>query len=94
MGGGYKKIKKNINHNSNDILTTIEGAKEYFNINNRQLRLNIPQYYLKPRDWFSVPPHLWEDGLPAFMVNYQFNEYRTNRVIILATVSFFPLRAL
>ncbi|EJO3305109.1 fimbrial biogenesis outer membrane usher protein [Escherichia coli] len=78
-GVDTKKIKKNINHNSNDILTTIEGAKEYFNINNRQLRLNIPQYYLKPRDWFSVPPHLWEDGLPAFMVNYQFNEYRTNR---------------
>ncbi|ENP0255132.1 FimD/PapC N-terminal domain-containing protein, partial [Escherichia coli] len=32
-GVDTKKIKKNINHNSNDILTTIEGAKEYFNIN-------------------------------------------------------------
>ena len=56
----------------------IAGADENFDINNQRLVLTIPQSYLKPQDWLSTPPYLWDDGLPALMVNYNFNGLKQN----------------
>ncbi|HCY2330281.1 TPA: fimbrial biogenesis outer membrane usher protein [Escherichia coli] len=56
-----------------DILIFIQDAEEYFDINNQKLILNIPQSYIKPKGWLNTPPKLWESGVPALMVNYQFN---------------------
>ncbi|EPH4164643.1 fimbria/pilus outer membrane usher protein [Escherichia coli] len=76
-GVDSKKIKKK-EIGTGDILTFINEASENFNLNNRQLKLIVPQSYLKPRDWLSTPEHLWDAGIPALMLNYRFNEYRTN----------------
>ncbi|EQC3334523.1 fimbria/pilus outer membrane usher protein [Escherichia coli] len=61
-----------------NITKIINGATENFDANNQKLILNIPQIYLKPQDWLSTPPHLWDDGMPALMVNYQFNGMKQN----------------
>ena len=61
-----------------NILQLIEGASENFDTNNQKLILNIPQSYLKPQDWLSTPPHLWDEGVPALMVNYLFNGIKQN----------------
>ncbi|WP_024212622.1 fimbria/pilus outer membrane usher protein [Escherichia sp. TW14182] len=56
-----------------NITQIIHGATENFDTNNQKLVLNIPQSYLKPQDWLSTPPHLWDRGMPALMINYLFN---------------------
>lgn len=61
-----------------NITQIIHGATENFDTNNQRLILNIPQHYLKPQDWLSTPPHLWDDGMPALMMNYQFNGMKQN----------------
>ncbi|ENQ1254766.1 fimbrial biogenesis outer membrane usher protein [Escherichia coli] len=61
-----------------DISNIFNGAHEDFDTNNRKYTLSIPQSYLKPQDWLSTPSHLWDDGIPALMVNYQFNYIKQN----------------
>ncbi|WP_411670285.1 fimbria/pilus outer membrane usher protein, partial [Escherichia coli] len=61
-----------------NIAYIIQGATEKFDANNQKLILNIPQSYLKPQDWLSTPPHLWDEGMPALMVNYLFNGIKQN----------------
>lgn len=61
-----------------DIAKIIQGATENFDVNGQKLILKIPQTFLKPQDWLSTQPHLWDDGIPALMVNYQFNGYNQN----------------
>lgn len=60
------------------ITQIIKGASECLDTNNQRLILNIPQTYLKPQDWLSTPPHLWDYGMSALMVNYQFNGMEQN----------------
>ncbi|EHH6605769.1 fimbrial biogenesis outer membrane usher protein [Escherichia coli] len=61
-----------------NIAYIIQGATEKFDANNQKLILNIPQSYLKPQDWLSTPHHLWDEGMPALMVNYLFNGIKQN----------------
>lgn len=61
-----------------NISQMIQGATENYDANNQKLTLNIPQRYLKAQDWLSTPPHLWDPGMPALMVNYQFNGMKQN----------------
>lgn len=56
-----------------DILNVLNDTREKFDFNNQRLILTIPQMYLKPQEWLSTPPHLWDDGLPALMINYTSN---------------------
>lgn len=61
-----------------DILSLIQDMAERFDINNQKLILEIPQTYIKPRSWLNTPPQLWDSGVPALMVNYQFNGVSQN----------------
>lgn len=73
------KLPTSINSISqHNIQQIIHGATENFDTNNQRLILNIPQSYLKPQDWLSTPPYLWDQGMPALMVNYLFNGMKQN----------------
>lgn len=49
----------------------LPGAQVDFHFNEQSLYLSIPQVYLKPRFKGIAPKTLWDDGIPAFMLNYR-----------------------
>ncbi|MGV2880650.1 pilin outer membrane usher protein SafC [Pantoea vagans] len=52
-------------------LSLIPGAQVDFRFNEQSLHLNVPQIYLKPRLKGIAPRELWDDGVPAFLMNYR-----------------------
>ncbi|MEG0868512.1 MAG: fimbria/pilus outer membrane usher protein [Hafnia sp.] len=63
-------------------LSAIPQATETFQFYNQQLLLSIPQVALRPKLQGIAPQELWDDGIPAFLMNYNVNanrmEYRGN----------------
>nr|WP_079451256.1 fimbria/pilus outer membrane usher protein [Serratia marcescens] len=59
-------------------LSAIPQATEVFQFNSQQLRLNIPQVAMLPKLRGIAPPVLWDDGAPAFLMNYQANVTRSD----------------
>ncbi|EKC2616436.1 fimbrial biogenesis outer membrane usher protein [Salmonella enterica] len=51
----------------------LPGATEHLDLNQRTLQITVPQSYLAPPGWFETPPHQWDEGMPAVMVNYNFS---------------------
>ncbi|MGT3289603.1 fimbrial biogenesis outer membrane usher protein [Yersinia enterocolitica] len=51
-------------------LSAIPQAKAVLDINNQQLQLSIPQLALRPKFKGIAPEALWDDGIPAFLMNY------------------------
>lgn len=49
----------------------LPGAQVDFHFNEQSLYLSIPQIYLKPRFKGIAPKTLWDDGIPAFTLNYR-----------------------
>ena len=66
-------------------ISAIPQAKETFLFNEQQLLLSIPQIALQPHYAGIAPLALWNDGITAFLMNYQVNafrsEYRSNGAI-------------
>ncbi|EEJ0376240.1 fimbria/pilus outer membrane usher protein [Salmonella enterica subsp. enterica] len=58
-------------------LAAIPQATETFQFNSQQLLLGIPQVALLPHYQGIAPQALWDDGIPAFLMNYQANVYRS-----------------
>ncbi|ELM3737372.1 fimbria/pilus outer membrane usher protein [Edwardsiella piscicida] len=58
-------------------LSAIPQATETFQFNNQQLLLSIPQIALRPHYQGIAPQELWDDGIPAFLLDYQANAYRS-----------------
>lgn len=52
-------------------LSQIPGAQADFHFNEQSLHLSIPQVYLKPGFKGIAPRTLWDDGIPAFIMNYR-----------------------
>lgn len=52
-------------------LSIIPGAQVDFRFNEQTLVLSIPQVYLKPSLSGIAPKTLWDDGIPAFILNYR-----------------------
>lgn len=69
-----RKVKLSDGHSG--ILEKKDGITESLDLNARRLNITMPQNYLKPRDWLSTSPRLWDDGIPAIMVNYRLNDSR------------------
>ncbi|KHJ69697.1 hypothetical protein QU24_02240 [Pantoea rodasii] len=67
--GGFKVTREEISTGQFD-LSRIPGAKVDFLFNEQTLVLSIPQVYLKPRLIGIAPKTLWDDGIPAFILNY------------------------
>ncbi|WP_262197506.1 fimbria/pilus outer membrane usher protein [Serratia ficaria] len=59
-------------------LSVIPQATEVFQFNSQQLRLSIPQVAMSPKLRGIAPPVLWDDGAPAFLMNYQTNATRSD----------------
>ncbi|EKY6398832.1 fimbria/pilus outer membrane usher protein (plasmid) [Escherichia coli O170:H18] len=61
-------------------LSAIPGATEMYQFMAQQLLLGIPQAALQPQFSGIAPEALWDDGMPAFLLNWQANvshsEYR------------------
>lgn len=58
-------------------LSVIPGATETHLFAAQQLLLGIPQVALRPQFTGIAPEALWDDGIPAFLLNWQANAYRS-----------------
>ncbi|CAI1507047.1 fimbria/pilus outer membrane usher protein [Serratia ficaria] len=58
-------------------LTAIPQARETFNFYQQQLLLSIPQAALRPKLSGIAPQELWDDGIPAALMNYRTNITRS-----------------
>lgn len=58
-------------------ISAIPQAKEIFQFNEQQLLLSIPQIALQPHYAGIASQALWNDGIPAFLMNYQANAFRS-----------------
>lgn len=58
-------------------LSAIPQAKEIFAFNSQRLLLSIPQVALRPKPQGIAPQELWDDGIPAFLLNYRANAARS-----------------
>ncbi|MBN8923162.1 MAG: fimbrial biogenesis outer membrane usher protein [Rhodanobacter sp.] len=56
----------------------IPGATMSFDMSDLRLDASVPQAYMnqQPRGW--VNPASWDAGVPAFLLNYNFNSYRAS----------------
>lgn len=52
-------------------LSAIPGARADLNFNNHTLNLSIPQLFLHPQLRGIAPETLWDNGIPALLLNYQ-----------------------
>ncbi|WP_134706665.1 outer membrane usher protein [Rahnella sp. CJA17(1/100)] len=56
----------------------LSHSKVKFNSSEQRLDITIPQIYLAKRPSGYVNPALWEEGIPAFMLSYDMNAYRSS----------------
>ncbi|POP41999.1 fimbrial assembly protein [Superficieibacter electus] len=57
-------------------LSVIPGASQQFDFQQQTLALSIPQLYIASSARGYVPPELWQEGIPAVLLNYSFSGYR------------------
>lgn len=62
-----------------DIASLIPNASTRLNFNQLRLNVSIPQAALKPRPRNAVDPALWDQGMPALMMNYSASGSNTER---------------
>jgi len=67
---GFKVTEEEIRTGQFD-LTRIPGAQVDFRFNEQTLVLSIPQVYLKPSLRGIASKTLWNEGIPAFILNYR-----------------------
>lgn len=65
------RVLDNEHRTGNFDLSQIPGAKTDFHFNEQSLHISIPQIYLKPGFKGIAPRKLWDDGIPAFIMNYR-----------------------
>ncbi|XIV34234.1 FimD/PapC N-terminal domain-containing protein (plasmid) [Escherichia coli] len=65
-------------------LSVIPGAFSYFDFYNQQLNLSIPNVALYPKYKGIASEELWDNGINAFLMNYQanaqINQYRNKKI--------------
>lgn len=57
-------------------VSVIPGSNIYFDFYNQQLNLSIPNVAFYPKYRGIAPKSLWDDGINAFVMNYQANAMR------------------
>lgn len=55
------------------VTAMVPYAKESFDFNKRQLSLTVPQASLGPASRLRTPPQMWNEGMPAILMNYNYN---------------------
>ena len=71
----------------------IPGAKLVFDMSDLRLDASVPQAYLGQRPRGYVNPDSWNAGVPAFLLNYNFNTYHTTSSGEGQTSTYLGLRA-
>ncbi|TAN07880.1 MAG: fimbrial biogenesis outer membrane usher protein [Rhodanobacteraceae bacterium] len=71
----------------------IPGAKMSFDLSDLRLDASIPQAYIGQMPRGYVNPASWDAGVPAFLLNYNFNSYHTTRSGQGQTSTYLGLRA-
>ncbi|HVX03553.1 MAG TPA: fimbria/pilus outer membrane usher protein [Rhodanobacteraceae bacterium] len=73
--------------------TLIPGAKFVFDLSDLRLDASIPQAYMGQMPRGYVNPDSWDAGVPAFLLNYNFNTYHTTSSGQDQTSTYLGLRA-
>lgn len=60
-------------------LADIPNAFTDFQFSRQRLNLSIPQAAMNARSRDAVPTELWDEGIPAFLMNYGVNGYQNRR---------------
>lgn len=60
------------------VVAMVPYAREEFDFNNHLLSLTVPQASLGPASRLRTPPHLWDNGLPAVLMNYTYTGSQQN----------------
>ncbi|MDA8480074.1 fimbrial biogenesis outer membrane usher protein [Citrobacter sp. Awk 4] len=55
----------------------VPEATQEFDSESQQLSLSIPQVYINKLPRGSVPPSMWDSGIPALMLGYNMNGYES-----------------
>nr|EKV5655415.1 fimbrial biogenesis outer membrane usher protein [Citrobacter farmeri] len=58
-------------------ISAIPGAFTDFQFNRQRLNFSIPQIAMNTPSLDAVPPELWDEGIPAFLMNYSANSYQS-----------------
>lgn len=65
------------NNKCTRIQDIIPEATQEFDSEAQQLNLSIPQVYINKLPRGSVPPSMWDSGIPALMLGYNMNAYES-----------------
>ncbi|MGV3345637.1 fimbria/pilus outer membrane usher protein [Enterobacteriaceae bacterium LUAb1] len=60
------------------VVAAVPYAKEVFDFNNRSLSLTVPQASLGPASRMRTDPRLWDEGIPAVLMNYNYSGNQQN----------------
>lgn len=76
-GIDMRKIKYVLDYKNKCVFITERQIKVEFSVNSRQLKLSVPQLFLSSTKKDIVPIELWDDGIPAMLLNYNIGEKNT-----------------
>lgn len=60
------------------VAAMVPYAKEEFNFNKHVLLLTVPQAALGPASRLRTPPQLWDEGMAAILINYNYSGSQQN----------------
>lgn len=60
------------------VMAMVPFAKETFDFNQRLLAITVPQASLSPASRMRTSPQLWDEGIPAVLMNYNYNGSQQN----------------
>lgn len=72
IGVILNKENKNTEKKCVDILTKIDKSNIKFNFEDQKIYLSIPQVFVRSRVRGYIPPEKWDNGINAFLLNYNF----------------------
>lgn len=67
-------------HQCHALASLVPGAHLDYDANALRADISIPQYYLLKNARGYIHPKLWDEGVPAATIGYQFNTYRYQSV--------------
>lgn len=76
-----------------DIGSLIPGASMSFDMTNLRLDTSVPQAYLDQKARGYVSPKYWDEGVPAALLNYNLNSYRSSSLGQSQTSTYLGLNA-
>lgn len=73
--------------------SVIQGATMVFDITELRMDVSVPQAYMNQMPRGYVSPEYWDAGVPAAMLNYNFNSYRSSNNGQTQTTSYLGLNS-